>query len=270
MPYQNRQPPEGINYEPKGWQRDFILLVAGFAASAVLLIWLIVLVLGWTARWIPFSWEQSLSASLQAQRDATPRAQYLQTLANQLATAGGMNEGLSIVVHHQQQETVNAFATLGGQIVVLEGLLNEVDSEQGLAFVLAHEIAHIHYRHPLQSAARHTGLSLMGALIFGRSDLGWLAGSGSQLAMLDYSRAMEREADAWALHALNRHYGHVAGADSLFRWLVQEQETTEALPAWLSTHPDPRQRINRLHELARHNGYNIDGALTSVPALSDE
>ncbi|UZJ44087.1 M48 family metallopeptidase [Marinimicrobium sp. C6131] len=267
MGYQNRQPPEGINYEPQGWQRDFILLVLGFAAGLALLTWLVILVLGWSARWIPFSWEQSLSASLNEQREPTERTGYLQTLADDLARAGGLNPELSLVVHHQAQDTVNAFATLGGHIIVLDGLLEKVESEQGLAFVLAHEIAHIHYRHPLQNAARQAGLGLISALVFGRSDLNWIAGSGGQLAMLDYSRDMEREADAWALQALYNHYGHVAGADSLFRWLAEQQQAG-ALPEWLSTHPDTGARLERLEQLSTALGYPTDGPLTTIPSVT--
>ncbi len=267
MAYQNRQPPEGINYEPSGWQRDFILLVLGFIAGLALITWLVILALGWSARWIPFSWEQSLSASLNEQREQTARTEYLQTLADNLARAGGLNPELSLVVHHQEQDTVNAFATLGGHIIVLDGLLEEVDSEQGLAFVIAHEIAHIHYRHPLQNAARQAGLGLISALIFGRSDLNWIAGSGGQLAMLDYSRNMEREADAWALQALYAHYGHVAGADSLFRWLAQQQRAG-TLPEWLSTHPDTQARLERLEQLSSARGYSTDGTLTAIPDVT--
>lgn len=268
MAYQNRQPPEGINNVKSGWQRDFVLLVIGFFAGLALLLWLTISLLGWSARYVPFSWEQSLSASLKEGREQNPRIQYLQTLANDLAQAGGLDEALSVTVHYQSDTTVNAFATLGGHVFVLEGLLENVDSEQGLAFVLAHEIAHIHYRHPLQSAARQAGLGLIGALIFGNSELSWLAGSGGQLALLDYSREMERQADAWALNALHTHYGHVAGADALFQWL-QEQYADSTPPEWLSTHPDAQARIERLERLTDEHHYRTNSALTPLPPFDD-
>ncbi len=264
MAYQNRQAPEGINNVETGWQRDFILLVVGFFVGLALLLWLTITLLGWSARYVPFSWEQSLSSSLHDERELNPRTRYLQTLANDLARAGGLGEGLSVTVHYQPDSTVNAFATLGGHVFILEGLLDNVDSEQGLAFVLAHEIAHVHYRHPLQSAARQAGLSLIGALVFGNSDLSWLAGSGGQLALLDYSRKMELEADTWALSALHAHYGHVAGADSLFQWL-QEEQAGSVPPKWLATHPDSQERIERLHRLAEKQHYQTQGSLSPLP-----
>ncbi len=114
MAYQNRQPPEGIKYVSKGWQKDFLLLVVGFFAGLALLIWLVMLAVGWSVRWIPFSWEQALSRSLQQTVEPDQRLRYLQTLADSLARAGHLNEPMSITVHYQESDTVNAYASLGG------------------------------------------------------------------------------------------------------------------------------------------------------------
>lgn len=263
MAYQNRQPPEGINNVESGWQKDFILLVVGFFAGLALLTWLLVWLLGWSARWVPFSWEQALSRPLLQELETNPRRDYLQTLAEDLARAGGLNDHLAITVHYSDSETVNAYATLGGHVFILEGLLDEIDSEQGLAFVLAHEIAHIHYRHPLRAASRQLGFALFMSLVLGQNDIANLAASGGQLAMLDYSRAQEREADDWALEALYRHYGHVAGADGLFRYLAKQED--EAPPQWLSSHPNTRARIERLQQMSRERGYPTEGEQRPLP-----
>lgn len=269
MGYQNRQPPEGINNVETGWQRDFILLVVGFFAGLALLTWLLMLLLGWSARWIPFSWEQALSRSLQEDLESDPRRDYLQALADDLARAGGLHDSLSITVHYQNSDTVNAFATLGGHVFILEGLLEEVESEQGLAFVLAHEIAHVQFRHPLSATSRQLGFGLLMGLVFGSSDIATLANSGGQLAMLDYSRQQEREADAWALAALHQHYGHVSGADTLFQWLAREK-ANDSPPEWFSSHPNTRARIEQLRELGRARGFVTEGNLTPIPDWSDK
>ena len=46
-----------------------------------------------------------------------------------------------MTVHAVQDPTVNAFATLGGHVFVFTGLVDSLDSENGLAMVLAHELA---------------------------------------------------------------------------------------------------------------------------------
>lgn len=267
MGYQNRQPPEGINYVKTGWQRDFILLVAGFFAGLALLVWLVMLALGWSARWIPFSWEQALSRPLQQTVEPDPRLTYLQALADDLAHAGGLDEPMTITVHHQDSDTVNAYASLGGHVFILQGLLDEVKTEQGLAFVLAHEIAHVQHRHPLKATIRQLGFGVIMGLVFGNTDIAQLAGAGGQIAMLNYSRDLEREADAWALAALQNHYGHVEGADTLFQWLVEEK-AHQAPPEWLSSHPDVQARITRLHEISREQGFTLEGTVTPLPEFS--
>ncbi|MDQ2078374.1 M48 family metallopeptidase [Marinimicrobium sp. ABcell2] len=267
MGYTNRQPPEGINNVETGWQRDFVILVVGFFAVMALLIWLLVQVLGWSARWVPFSWEQALTRSLEETLEPNEQQVYLQTFADQLAEAGGLDESLSIVVHYEDRKTVNAFATLGGHVFILRGLLEEVETEQALAFVLAHEIAHVHYRHPVRAASRQLGFTVVMAMVFGRTDVGTLVGTGGHMAMLDYSRKQELEADAWALHAVHNLYGHVEDADALFRWL--DQQTTSP-PAWLSSHPNTRERIQYLNALAQEHGYPLEGETTPLPAWAQD
>ncbi|MGB3610274.1 MAG: M48 family metallopeptidase [Cellvibrio sp.] len=258
MRYENRQPPEGINVVEHGWVRDFVLLIVGFFAGLFLLCWLLLQLVAWTARWTPFSWEQTLTQSWPLQEQPGEHQEYLQQLTTQLAQAGGLSSELSLQVHYSSDDTVNALATLGGHMVIFQGLVDAVETEQGLAFVIAHEIAHIQHRHPIQAVARSLSMGLVSAMIFGQTDLAHLAGVGGNVALLNYSRQQEADADRWALQALHNYYGHVAGADELFRKLIHNDKNP-ALPEWLSTHPDLEARIARLRQLAIDNGYVLDG-----------
>lgn len=270
MLYENRQPPEGINAVSHGWKRDFVLLVVGFFAALALACWLLLSLVAWAAKWMPFHWEQSLAAPWFAKDQADERTAYLQDLAESLAMAGGLSPDLAIQLHYSSQPTANAFATLGGNIVVLEGLFETLTSEQGLAFVLAHEIAHIYHRDPVRAMARGLSISVMGGLIFGQTDLAHLAGLGGNLILLDYSRQQEAEADAWALRAVFRRYGHVAGADELFQALLQKDLDDSVVPEWLASHPDLASRIRSIAELVQHNGYAKDAEPTPLPVFTAE
>ncbi|WP_111642978.1 M48 family metallopeptidase [Marinimicrobium alkaliphilum] len=260
MGYQNRLPPEGINVVERGWQRDFWVAVAGFIAGAALLIWLLIQLAGWAARWTPFHWEQRWAEPFIEQR-AHPAQPYLQDLADRLAEAGGLDEPLNVTVHYRPDTTLNAYATLGGHVFILQGLLDTVESEQGLAFVLAHEIAHIQERHPVRAMARELSFQVVFGLLFGRSDAGYLVGMGGQLAMLEYSRDQEYAADAWALEALYNLYGHTDGAYELFHAL----DSHHAVPQWLTTHPETHRRIARLESLAQSRGWHTRGPLIPLP-----
>src|SRR5690606_23484107 len=108
------------------------LLILG--AAIAIFLWLLFISLTTLVHLIPIHYEQRLIGNWQA-AEPDARQVYLQTLSEDLARAGGLDPEL-LSVHVQTGATVNAFATLGGNIVVFQGLLDALDSEQALAFVL--------------------------------------------------------------------------------------------------------------------------------------
>ena len=178
---------------------------------------------------------------------------YVEDLTRRIAAHMHPPGDLSIRVHVVKGPP-NAAATLGGHIFVLEGLLHKLDSENSLAMVLAHELAHCINRDPLRSAGR--GLLLEIAL----SSTGGGHLAGNQLIMTRYSREQERAADQDALLALNAHYGHIGGATRLFE--VLRASDRNSIPATmgpardvLSTHPSIDQRIEAIRASAAENGW---------------
>ena len=141
----------------------------------------------------------------------------------------------------------NAFAFPGGAIGVTEGLLDVVDDEVPLAFVLGHELGHFAQRDHLRGLGRQLGRQLAWALVFGDGgDL--LSAHLSTLLDLRHSRGQESGADRFGLELVHRTFGTTAGTDRLFAWL----ETRDQNPRWLEmlqTHPVP---ANRLAEMRAH------------------
>ena len=144
--------------------------------------------------------------------------------------------------------TVNAFATLGGRIFVFEGLLRELDSENSLAMVLGHEVAHLVNRDPLLGTGRGILVAIAVSYVAGTSvDLSFV--DFELIALNMYSREQERAADLVAAQALYRNYGHIGGATRLFSIL----EATDSGPGTLevlSTHPDSNRRIQAIESMA--------------------
>ena len=158
---------------------------------------------------------------------------------------------------------INAMALPGGYVYVTRGMLGHLNNEDQLATVLAHEIGHIAARHAARQAWQQKlgqGLLLGGALL-GQS-LGLpaenilnLGGMAAQLFFLRYSREDELEADK-----LGVEYSSLAGYDpreviAFFQTLdrIQEKEG-QGMPSFLSTHPNPGDRIQRIRELAQRSG----------------
>lgn len=107
--------------------------------------------------------------------------------------------------------TINAFAAPGGYIVLYRGLIDDAQSPEDVAGVLAHEIGHVVERHATEGIVRATGLALIVQLLTGDPSgaLGMGAAAGELLLSLAYSRADEAEADAIAVDMLA-----AAGIDS--------------------------------------------------------
>jgi predicted Zn-dependent protease len=178
---------------------------------------------------------------------------YLQQLSNHLLknTTNPLPDPLPVKLHYIDSDIVNAFATLGGHIFITRGLLEIMPDENALAMVLAHEIAHVQHRDPIVALSRGLTIGLALMSITGNGD-GALAqqllGEVNLLVGLRFSRDAEMAADAAALESLLQHYGHVASADQLFRYLSRHQG--DELVEWFSTHPLHDQRIATIEQFA--------------------
>ncbi len=140
----------------------------------------------------------------------------------------------------------NAFALPGGRIVLTHGLLESLDEEIAIAFVLAHELGHFAGRDHLQRLGRQIGFGAGLRILTGGSSTG-VIDSVANLLVLNYSRDEESAADRFALEVLDELYGTREGAERLFEIL----EAKESLPTWaymFQTHPDTAKRIREIRE----------------------
>lgn len=273
--YENPEIPEGINVSPEHPLKDFALLVAGISGLIIIAVLALSLLAGQLARHIPFAQERALAASLgrwlpQAPDSAVAqqRQQYLQSLTKRLAGTMALPPDMPITVHYSSDETVNAMATLGGHVVVFQGLIATLPSENALAMVLAHEIAHIRQRDPVVAMGR--GFAVMLALSsfagFGDGALEQWTGSLGMLPILSFSRSQEEAADSAALQAVFDLYGHVGDAAAFFE-TVAERQSAAHIPTLFNTHPDVGQRITRIREFSARHVKAKQAPATPLPAF---
>lgn len=123
----------------------------------------------------------------------------LDKLALRLTRNAGVSEPFRIEIY--DWGLVNAFAVPGGKIVMTRALIEEADSPDEVAGVLAHEMGHGIELHPETGIIRAIGLSAAVELMMGGSG-GTLANLGVVLAQLGYTRSAEHEADLQALRLL--------------------------------------------------------------------
>jgi predicted Zn-dependent protease len=264
--YRERLPPEGINASRENPLKEFAILLGGLVLATAILIALVAAFAERIAVYVPFEMEQALAGSYAKEDAAAPDEvmRYLTGLTERLAAVSDLPEGMRITPHFADEDMINAFATLGGHIVIFRGLLERMPNENALAMVVAHEIAHVKHRDPIASLGRGVLVQLALNAIAGGGDADLVLGQTGLLTLLTFSRDMEEDADAQAMRALNAYYGHVAGAAELFEVLHQGDEAV-GLPEFFSTHPLDDSRIEHLQELTASAGWSEQGATKPLP-----
>jgi predicted Zn-dependent protease len=262
--YSNPQVPHEVNVSRTHALLDFARLLGGIAIVAALALGILMLGADRLAKYLPYSAETAIAGRFESSLpEASDTSQYLQTLADRLIAAQTWPERMTVRVHYVDDDTMNAFATLGGHVVVHRGLLAKLPSENALAMVLSHELAHIKLRHPISTAGRALVFGVAIGVISsaaGGDVVSRVLGSAGLMSALSFSREQERAADAEGLQALVALYGHAAGAQDVFRVLERELERLPAQPpAFLRTHPVDADRVEAIATQARERGWSLNG-----------
>ncbi len=160
-----------------------------------------------------------------------------------------------------QDDSINAFALVGGHIGVHTALIMLTQSESELAGVLAHETAHVLQKHQARmihgaSRSQWTSLAALAlAILASRSNSSQggqiteaavaSAGALSMQNQIDYTREHEREADRVGLTLLDRAGFDPRGMEAFFERLLRSNRVNElkGMPSYLRTHPLTTERI---------------------------
>jgi len=152
---------------------------------------------------------------------------------------------------------INAFAMAGGKVGVFSGLFKIAKTDDELASVIAHEIAHVTAKHVHEKLSRELAVSTVGAV----GMLGGLAGGASGLTVdllsqayglttgisgFAFDRAKEKEADYVGLMYMARAGYDPHASVRVLENLEQESANDPVQPALLSTHPSHPERIIQL------------------------
>jgi len=152
---------------------------------------------------------------------------------------------------------VNAFAVPGGYVYFTRGILAHFNNEAEFAGVLGHEIGHITAKHAARSQKSQllSSIALIGGAVLAPEVVGQnieALQQGLGLLSLKYSRDHESESDN-----LGVEYSSKIGYDAremgdFFGTLKRlSDQSGQAVPQFMSTHPDPGNRFTRVHQLAK-------------------
>jgi predicted Zn-dependent protease len=204
--------------------------------------------------------QASLSAWAQLRQQTrawnNPAAQRrLESVGGRIVQAAGRgNQNWEFVLFDDNQK--NAFVLPGGQVGYFRGLYELSSDEDHMATVLGHEVGHVTGRHAAERYSREyatqLGLQVIGSQV--NSQLAMAAlGLGAQVGLsLPFSREQEAEADIIGLR-----YMHSAGFDvkkSIRLWELMRGSGSRP-PEFLSTHPDPDNRIERIRNFINSQGW---------------
>jgi len=259
-------PEDGINVSRTNLLREALLLVGGVAAIAIAVAFAAAVAVDLVVPHIPIELELRLFSGWfdrAAKTDAAvdPREQPLAKLLDRMV--GHWPEcpyGFEIAIWDTPEP--NAVALPGGVIAVTRGLLEKVESENELAFVLGHELGHFRNRDHLRGLGRGIAFSLLlvAVGVGGGGSAVELASLAGQFAQRGFDREQEIEADRFGLALLAAEYGHVSGAAAFFEHLSELGGPGEgALASYFSTHPLHADRIQALHGTAHEMGWALRG-----------
>ena len=274
MQFENRVPDEAVNYSHAHPLAEFAWLAVAALGITLALAALVAFFGGEIAARLPFRTENDFAARItrhweDAPRDAQAEAarRALRAIAAPLSAVMDLPDGMQLQVHYSPAPVANAFATLGANVVFYRGLLMRFDSEDAVAAVLAHEIAHAKLRHPAASLGRGIAAGLTLSLLsagLGESVAGGAMQMAATLPLLKYSREQESAADREAVIAVAKVYGHAGGAHDALSALGRIRPEGEAA-TFLRTHPVSAERVAAVERIARERGYALDRPRTPLP-----
>jgi Zn-dependent protease with chaperone function len=266
MEYRPGQPKQNHNVSHEHPLREFFVLAGSLGAIAIAVYWVMGLFIDVAVESISPQTELRIieatgtdlmgSYATDSEVDSELVGR-LNELLHDLGQCADIGYPVSLVV--SATDSLNAFALPGGRIVVMSGLLNAVSSENGLAFVLAHELAHFKNRDHLRGMGRGVVLLAMAIVATGpNSKLSTLLSPVNSLQAAQFSQSRESAADNTALNTLQCHYTHVGGATELFESLDGKGIDFDfGFSHYFSSHPEARRRIEALHALRAERGYAL-------------
>ncbi|KQX34907.1 hypothetical protein ASD04_16125 [Devosia sp. Root436] len=257
-----------------------IAVTATVALAAVILAYLygVPLLAGRITALVPPDWERSLGETVARQMqaslgdesgfqvcDSNPDSLANRAIARFGAAAlEGSGSPFELDIRVVKSDIPNAFALPGGQVFFFSALLDQAETQDEFAGVLAHEVGHVAHRHGMEQLISTAGTgALIGFILGDMTGISVAAGLGATIIDARFSRDAERQADAFAGHVAERMDFNPAGLADLINRVGADDEFARAL-ALLSTHPLTDDRKAALEILSQQRPAGLEPPFTSA------
>lgn len=231
---------------------------------------------------VPPAWEASLGETVARQMEASlgdsGGLQVCDTnpdsLANRAlarfgdAALAGSGSPFDLDIKVVRSDIPNAFALPGGQVYFFSALLEQAQTQDEFAGVLAHEIGHVAHRHGMEQLVSTAGTgALIGFILGDMTGISVAAGLGATIIDARFSRDAERQADAYAAQVAQRLDFNPAGLADLINRVGADDDFARAL-ALLSTHPLTDDRKAALDLLSQQRPTGLEPPFTAEEWLA--
>lgn len=172
----------------------------------------------------------------------------IKAVANEVGDASDFEWEFTVL----DSEIQNAFCLPGGKVAVYSGIMDGMENEAELAFVVGHEIGHAIARHGGERMSRSILQSLGAVLVsaaFDNETIDAIYGTTTEIGvMLPYSRSNESEADMIGLILMARAGYDPSASYTFWKRFTNNAEGSSKLESILSTHPCDSDRIRAMEE----------------------
>jgi len=253
---------ENVNISKVSPKREFVVLSLGLLGIILFIYITLGLALDRLIISMPYKVDQMAAKLFQFKGFETSEKfieaqRAAQTLLDQLSAKLPDNH-LEYTLYIVNSEEVNALALPGGHIILLSGLLSEIESENELAMVLGHELGHYANHDHLRGLGRGIVFMVAATVLFGTdSGVTNMVSSALSTVEMKFSRTQESAADLFALDLLNKQYGHVAGATDFFERIEKKRDLPRFIAMFL-THPMGQKRVDSLNQTVVDLHYRVE------------
>jgi predicted Zn-dependent protease len=214
------------------------------------------------ARWVAFALPDGVETRLGEQFEMTLNTEMLKTselpedrqtelrgLLRDAAARGAPGVQYNLKLRTLLEgEGINAFSLPGGTIILLDGLVAATENDKQILAVLGHELGHIANKHGLRNVLQALAAGAVASAAWG-DFAGVAANVPVVFGALHYSRAFELEADQYAVKFLRANDLDATPLIEFFELISDRKEQAPGLAEFLSTHPQTKDRIERLKRM---------------------